>query len=449
MGSPFAIVLDHDSAVRDSIAGALRAAGLEVATATTSQDALDVVRTRPVAVAVFGAAAGGKAVYDLVERTQRLSPSTVIAVVDADDGPAVVAAARAGAFEVLRRPPATDRLTAFSLRALRQHGILEQLRRSRGDGDGERLAGRSALAEGLRREVQRLAASRAPALFAGESGSGRSYAARCLHALSARGEPLAVLDAAADPTLVAARLFGGPKAGASRPATPLLAAPGDLFVGSVEALTWEAQGALGDALASGRVPGRVLVSTALDPETAVRDGRLHPRLAAAFEDAVISVPPLRARIEDVAVLARVFVDTLQRLNGLPAIALSPDALAALEGYEWPGNVRELRNAVETAVILATDGTVRAKDLPASVRGGTGPTETGVRADRRFRDAKRSVVDAFERSYLSDLLRRHGGNVTAAAEQSGMLRSALQRLLRKHDLRSARFRGGAGAEADGA
>jgi DNA-binding NtrC family response regulator len=71
----------------------------------------------------------------------------------------------------------------------------------------------------------------------------------------------------------------------------------------------------------------------------------------------------------------------------------------------------------------------------------------VAADRQFRAAKRSVVDAFERSYLSDLLKRHGGNVTAAAETAGMLRSALQRLLRKHDLRSSSFRGNAHAGTD--
>ena len=166
---------------------------------------------------------------------------------------------------------------------------------------------------------------------------------------------------------------------------------------------------------------------------------MHPALVAAVGDAIIRVPSLRERPEDIPVLARAFVDGLRRLNGLPPIALEGATIAALERYAWPGNVKELRDVVETAVILAADGIVRARDLPGPLRGAETGATPGVRADRRFRAAKRAVVDAFERAYLTDLLGRHRGNVTGAAEHSGMLRSALQRLLRKHDLRSVDFR----------
>ena len=155
------------------------------------------------------------------------------------------------------------------------------------------------------------------------------------------------------------------------------------------------------------------------------------------------VPALREHREDVPLLVRSFVEGLRRINGLPPIALEAATIEALERHAWPGNVKELRDAVETAVILASDGVVRVRDLPEAVRGAEGPAP-GIRADRRFRAAKRAVVDAFERAYLTDLLGRHRGNVTGAAEHSGMLRSALQRLLRKHDLRSVDFRRPGGA-----
>jgi DNA-binding NtrC family response regulator len=182
-----------------------------------------------------------------------------------------------------------------------------------------------------------------------------------------------------------------------------------------------------------------VASTTLDPTKASDEGRLHPALVAAVGDAVVRVPPLREHREDVALLARSFVEGLRRLNGLPPIALEPAAVEALERHPWTGNIKELRDAVETAVILAADGVVRLRDLPEPLRGSSEGPAPGVRADRRFRAAKRAVVDAFERSYLTDLLGRHRGNVTGAAEHSGMLRSALQRLLRKHDLRSVDFR----------
>ena len=184
---------------------------------------------------------------------------------------------------------------------------------------------------------------------------------------------------------------------------------------------------------------RVVASIAVDPQRAADEGRLARELVARFGDSIVRVPPLRDRAADVAVLVRSFIEELRTLNGLPPLAVAPEAMSALAAYGWPGNVRQLRSAVESAVILATDGLVRLRDLPAYVRGDGELADRDARADLRFRDAKRSVVEAFERSYLAELLERHGGNVTGAAEQSGMLRSALQRLLRKHELHSADFR----------
>jgi DNA-binding NtrC family response regulator len=157
--------------------------------------------------------------------------------------------------------------------------------------------------------------------------------------------------------------------------------------------------------------------------------------------------PTSLRREDVPALTRAFVEGLRRLNRLPPISVSADAQEALTNHDWKGRVDDLRQAVETAVIVAGDGTVQVKDLPAFLRGSAAEGDRRGRTELRFRDAKRSVVDAFERSYLSELLARHGGNVTAAAEQSGMLRSALQRLLRKHDIRSSSFRGRPSAGVD--
>ncbi len=118
-------------------------------------------------------------------------------------------------------------------------------------------------------------------------------------------------------------------------------------------------------------------------------------------------------------------------------------MALLERYPWPGNVRELRNAVEHAVILATEGRIRPSDLPdrlreARVDGGSTGSRRQV-ASRPFREVKREVVESFERAYLYDLMEQHSGNVTSAAVQAGMLRSALQRLLRKYGLKSVEFR----------
>lgn len=143
---------------------------------------------------------------------------------------------------------------------------------------------------------------------------------------------------------------------------------------------------------------------------------------------------------DVAALAEHFVEEICAMNGLPPVAIAAEALDLLVRYPWPGNVRELRSAIERAVILAERGKIRPGDLPEAVRlGDPGGGPAGPAS--RFRDAKRLVVESFEREYLQELLARHGGNVTASAAQAGMLRSALQRLLRKYEIRSSEYRRG--------
>lgn len=341
---------------------------------------------------------------------------------------AVAAATAEEALDVLRAHPF---VVVFAVvgdpAAPGRRDVLETLCRLRAeDGKGPesgRIVGRSDASEEFRRRVDELAASPSPVLFMGEAGSGRRHAAQCLHALSHDNAPFTVVPPADRAALDAALRQGG----------------GTVFLAPLEQLAWPAQEALAAALSEPRKQTRVMASTSIDPHVAAEEGRLSRTLVAAFGASIVHVPSLRERRSDVAVLVRTFIEELRRLNRLPPLSVAPEALTALEGYGWPGNVRQLRSAVESSVIVATDGTIRVKDLPDYVLRAAGLGEEDVRAEGRFREAKRAVVDAFERAYLEDLLKRHGGNVTGAAEQSGMLRSALQRLLRKHELHSADFR----------
>ena len=188
---------------------------------------------------------------------------------------------------------------------------------------------------------------------------------------------------------------------------------------------------------------RYIVGSREDASRAAEEGRLLHGLRQRLARATVQLPALRDRREDVALLANHFINGICEINHLPAIRISQDALSILERYDWPGNVQELRNAIEQAVILSVEGTIRPEDLPDRIRENRGAAigaAAGPGLSRRpFREVKREIVDAFERAYLTDLLERHFGNVTAASQQSGMLRSALQRLLRKHGLKSAEFR----------
>jgi two-component system response regulator AtoC len=425
MPLPLALVFDSHEDIRTRASDALAGCGFEPLAATTPQEALEFFRAHPIAAAILGIASPAEMLFDLLGRGVKLRPRAVVAVLDSGGSLRALEAARAGAFELLSRPPDADRLAAFALRAAAQVRLLEEVRRAGLDdpaGGHEPIVGRSEAIEGVRRKIARLAEAAGPVLFVGERGTGRRHAARALFARWGL-EPEIVAGGSPD---AETRIFAGVPA---------------VHVADLENLPWRAQERLAEALTARRNAMRITASTSLDPRTAAREGRLHGGLVDAFGSSVVEIPSLRERPEDVPLLARSFVEGLRRLNALPPIALAPEAIRALEGASWSGNVHELRNAVETAIILASDGIVREADLPAALREAGTPASggPGLRADRSFREAKRSVVHAFERVYLTDLLERHRGNVTGAASRSGMLRSALQRLLRKHDLRSAAFR----------
>jgi transcriptional regulator of acetoin/glycerol metabolism len=111
------------------------------------------------------------------------------------------------------------------------------------------------------------------------------------------------------------------------------------------------------------------------------------------------------------------------------------AVALLEAYPWPGNVRELQNVIERACALADGPSVRPRDLPEHVRGRGRPAPTAVRGDLTFREARESWLRAFAPEYLTDLLRRHGGNVSQAAKAAGLDRKTLHGLLAKYGIKT--------------
>lgn len=400
---------------------------------------------------------------DALEALQTLRRRTVDLLFLDADAPGVGRAGLLDAVESLDEPPVTLRLGDAGLpederyfdslpadagdgvlrraveRALRHLGALREaqaLRRRLQARDGyRRLVGRSGAMERIREDVDRLARLAAPVWIHGSGGAGKKRIARAIHDASDRAaEPFVRVDAALLTESSAADPWEGPLRQAAR---------GTLYVEGVPRLGVPLQVALAERLAAGPAC-RVLAGADVEPRRAVEDAAVAPELVERLAVEVLPVPDLRDRAEDVPLLAAHFASGISEVNRLPPIQIGAEALECLERYAWPGNVAELRNAIEHAVILSVEGRIRPRDLPERIRDGARSAAPGAGyphpdSSRVFRDAKREVVGHFERTYLRDLMERHAGNVTAAAEQAGMLRSALQRLLRKYGLKSAQFR----------
>jgi DNA-binding NtrC family response regulator len=300
--------------------------------------------------------------------------------------------------------------------------------------------------------LARAAASDVTVLLEGESGTGKERAAWALHAAGRRaGGPFVVLDCAALPaTLLESELFGherGAFTGAVARSDGRFreAHGGTLLLDEIGELPLELQPKLLRAIetkvvrrlgstASDRVDVRLVAATNRDLAREVNRGSFREDLYYRLAVVRVTLPPLRARREDIRPLVAHFVRAA--LADDPARAeqtiagVSEENWQRLEQLRWPGNVRELRNFIERTLVLSDGGLVA--DVPAAT---PPPPESGasrlaVDLDRPFTEQKHALAEAFEREYLLGQLARHG-NISAAARAAGMDRMNFKRLLRRY------------------
>ena len=400
-----------------------------------------------------------------------------VVVVTADSSlRTAVAAVRAGAADFLGKPYEIEELRWVVERTLEGDDLRRQNRKLRAEvrrlGGERRLLGESPAMRRFTEELERVGPTEASVLIRGETGTGKELAARSLHELSTVAQgPFVALNCAAVPeSLLESELFGhrkGAFTGADRDRTGRFreAHRGTLFLDEIGDMPAAAQAKLlrvlqeriVEPLGGGKpvpVEVRVVAATHRDLEALCRGGQFRDDLYYRLRVVELALPPLRERGDDILLLASEFL----RHAGC-ALALSPAVESALRVYPWPGNVRELRNAMERAAIFSRGSAVEPEVLPAELRapaagspvagspvegmpvGGLFPGPTVQDATPSdFRTAKQEILDRFERDFLTAALRRHRGNVSRAARESGLHRQNLQKKLRQLGIDPGEFRG---------
>ena len=383
---------------------------------------------------------------ELLPRLQALDATLPVVVMTAWGSiDKAVEAMRRGARDFVEKPWDNNRLlatvrTQIELgRALRRGLRLEtenRLLRPRGAPD---LVADSPAMQPVLRLLHRVAPSDANILIFGEHGTGKEVVARWIHAASARADrPLVTVNVGGlSEGVFESELFGHVKgaytdAKADRIGRFELADGGTLFLDEIGNLSLTQQAKLLRVLQAGefepvgssrtkRVDVRVLAATNADLHAEAAAGRFREDLLFRLNTIELRIPALRERREDIPPLASLFLGRYSARYRKEGLAFAEDALAALRNHAWPGNVRELDHVVERAVLMAADGPIRATDLtlrPPSAQG-------------QARALDEMTLEEVEAALVRKALERHGGNVSLAARDLGLSRSALYRRLERH------------------
>jgi two-component system, NtrC family, response regulator len=373
-----------------------------------------------------------------------LAPDTkVIVVTGNQDRANAVKAVGMGAYDFHQKPFDPEVLALVVDRAFRLHALQQENRRLQ---EAATPAAHGILTRdpgmlGICRSVEKVAPSEATVLLLGESGTGKELLARALHQLSPRAAKrfVAINCAAIPENLLESELFGyekGSFTGAVRQTRGKIefADGGTFFLDEVGDLSPALQAKMLRFLQErvverigGReeiaVDVRIVCATHQDLKRLIAEGRFREDLYYRLSEIVISIPPLRTRTGDAALLAHAFMQKFGQQQGRTMRGFTPEALAALEAHPWPGNVRELENYVKRAVIMADSPQIGAADL-----GFSGPSAAPEPLNLR------QVRDEAERATVIKVLSRVDGNIAEAANLLGVSRPTLYDLMKRHSIR---------------
>jgi DNA-binding NtrC family response regulator len=438
------LVVDDDASNRESLVRIFEREGLEALTAKDGREALDLLRKRRIAVVLTDLMMPGLTGLELLRAARAVSPETEFILMTAfGTVETAVEAMKEGAWDFVTKPFKRIQIVRAVRRALDQRSLVmenqalrAELQEARRDRSiiGNALVMRNAL--DLARQV---AASRATVMLLGESGTGKELFARAIHQWSDRAaRPFIALNCAALPeSLLEAELFGHEKgaftgAQARRQGRFELAHAGTLFLDEVAEMSPQVQVKLLRVLQEGefervggsqtiRVDARIVAATNKQLEAEVEAGRFREDLFYRLNVIQLALPPLRARRDDIPLLAQHFLERFAARNQKRITGITTEAVAALQGWSWPGNVRELENLMERAVVLSRSEVIGLEDLPTAMR-------DHEPEQRALTFTIGTPLEEVERTLIRETLRFTRGDKRLAAQLLGIATRTIYRKL---------------------
>ncbi len=402
-------------------------------------------------------------IAEAIERFKEMNPLAVILILSSKafirD---TVKAVKAGAQDYLTYPvdPSEVRLVIESLdNSLVKNLELDYLRDKFWKPEWlDVIETRNAAMREVFKKIRSVAPTRATVLLIGETGTGKGLLARMIHMHSNRcDDPFISVHCGAIPdTLLESELFGHEKGaftGAVRkkPGKFELARNGTIFLDEIGTISPPAQIKLLQVLQDGtfsRVGGeeslqtdaRVITATNADLPGMSERGEFRKDLYYRLNVFPVEIPPLRKRVEDISQIVEVFLKKLRLRHEKNIHSVHPHVLQAFKNYLWPGNIRELENLMERACILETTNVLTPESFPAGLfESGDAHAVLPVQAHLPLAEARRHVIEDFERQYLKELFTRSRGRVNRAAQEAGISSRQLNKLMVKYGIHKEAFK----------
>jgi two-component system, NtrC family, response regulator PilR len=446
------LVVDDEPSMREMLGIMLRKEGFEVLLAESRSMAAAVLARGPVAMLITDVKLPDGDGIEILRHVKAASPETIVIVMTAfGSTQTAVAALKLGARDYLIKPFDIDELRIVVRSALHERKLEEenlQLKTElRGQQGLDRIIGRSSAMQRVFELIRSIAPTSSTVLINGESGTGKELVAKAIHTLSPRREAAFVsLNCAALPeTLLESELFGHMKgaftdAHQTKKGLFETAHRGTLMLDEVGEMPVSMQVKLLRVLQEKRVRRvgateevevdvRVIAATNRPLDIMVKERQFREDLFYRLNVIPIVVPPLRARRDDIPLLAEHFLRRFALEMEKQARGFAPATIERLSAYRWPGNVRELENVIERAVALESTDLVQVAQLPESMSG------LPAAGDPTPRLAEGFDLDAYLSSVEADLLRRAmdeaAGDRALAARLLGVTPRSLRYLIGKH------------------
>lgn len=461
---PTLLVIDDEPSVLYSLENALRSDTVEVLTAPTAKQGVNVAREKSPDAVLLDVRLPDKSGLDAFVEIQKVDPHLPVIMMTAfTTTDTAIEAMKRGAFDYLTKPVDLKQLRSVVAKALDLRRMtlappefedVQQL-----DAAAETIVGRSPAMQDVYKAIGRVAATDVNVLILGESGTGKELVARAIHHHSRRSKkPLLAINCAAIPeTLLESELFGherGSFTGAEKRRVGKFeqASGGTIFLDEIGDMTGATQAKVLRVLQDQRfervggnetvqTDARVIAATNQNLEELAAVGRFRRDLYYRLKVYTISLPPLRERLEDLPLLADYFVGMYNTEVGKHVRSASPETIEFLRHYSWPGNVRELQGAIKNALVNATDEVMTPDCLPANIHHGATLTQqlAAIASDDELNitslvrqlladgesDIYHTTQFAVDRAVLDEVLRHVRGNQVEAARRLGISRTTLR------------------------